>query len=83
MGKFIQQNFGHKIEIILFGTKNKFSFGGEMNQVYGYMYFDSTFSPKQFDSIVNVYSAFIQKNFRLGHFHLNNKITWQHTASEV
>jgi hypothetical protein len=58
-------------------SKNNFSIGAEMNQVAGYVYFDSTFLPKQFNSTLTIYSAFLQKNFRLKHFHFNNKITWQ------
>ena len=72
-----------KLKLYYSDPKNKFLFGGEMNQVYGYMYFDSTFAPKQFDTVVTVYSAFVQKNFRLGHFHLNNKITWQKASSDI
>jgi len=64
-------------------AKHRFSIGGEMNQISGYTYFDSTFSPKQFDSTLTIYSAFIQKDFHLKHFHFNNKITWQQASNEV
>ena len=48
-----------------------------------YVYFDSTFSPKQFNSVLTAYSIFIQKNFHLKHFEFNNKITWQKNPADV
>ncbi len=70
-------------KLYYFDPMHKFSFGAEMDQVNGYVYFDSTFTPRQFDSTINIYSAFIQKNFRLGHFHFNTKVVWQNTKSDV
>jgi len=57
--------------------KHHFSIGAELNLINGYVYFDSTFSPKQFTGTLTVYSAFVQKNFHLKHFNFNNRITWQ------
>ncbi len=62
---------------------NKFSLGAKLNQITGYVYFDSTFSPVQFDSTLYIYSAFIQKNFRLKKFYFNNKIIWQQASEDV
>lgn len=62
--------------------KNKFSLGVEANNIRGYVYFDSTFSPKQFDSSLYVRSVFIQKNFRLKHFGFDNLIRWQDVSAK-
>jgi len=64
-------------------SKNKFSLGVERDQIAGYVYFDSTFSPKQFDSTITITSAFVQKNLHLKHFNFNNKITWQQSSADV
>ena len=70
-----------RMKLNYFDSKNHFSIGAEMNRITGYVYFDSTFSPKQFNGTLTIYSAFIQKNFRLKWFHFNNKITWQSTGT--
>jgi Putative porin len=62
-------------------SKNKFSIGSEVNQITGYVYFDSTFAPQQFNNILAIYSAFVQKKIHLGHFNFINKITWQSIQS--
>ena len=71
------------LQLCYYDSKNKFSVGGKLNQINYYVYFDSTFSPTQFDSTLYIYSAFIQKNFRLKKFHFNNKITWQQASKDV
>lgn len=63
--------------------KNKFSTGVEMNHIVGYVYFDSTFLPKQYDSTIQVLSAFVQKNIHLKHFGFNNRVTWQEVSANV
>ncbi len=72
-----------RVRINYTDSKNQFSIGGETNQITGYVYFDSTFSPNQFNDPITIYSAFLQKNFHLGKFHFNNKITWQQASGEV
>ena len=64
-------------------SKNHFSIGADINQITGYVYFDSTFSPKQFTGTLTIYSAFIQKNFRLKVIHFNNTITWQQVQAST
>jgi len=63
--------------------KNRFSAGYRVNQITGYVYFDSTFFPQQYEGTVAIYSAFIQKKLRFGHFNFNNKITWQSVSSDI
>ena len=69
--------------IIYKNLKHNFSIGFESYNINGYVYFDSTFSPTQFDDTFNISSAFIQKNFHLKHFNFNNKITWQQASEDV
>lgn len=57
--------------------KNKLHAGAEMSHIVGYVYFDSTFLPKQHDTAIQIRSAFIQKNLHMKHFGFNNRITWQ------
>jgi hypothetical protein len=63
--------------------KNRFSVGAALHQTIGYVYFDSIFLPKQFESTLTVYSAFIQKKLHIKHFNFNNKITWQKVSEDV
>lgn len=63
--------------------KYDFIIGIESKQVSGYVYFDSTFSPRQFNDTVFISSMLLQKNFHLKHFHFNNKIIWQHASKNV
>lgn len=72
-----------RVKIKYKDQKNKFSLGAESNQVTGHVYFDSTFSPKQFDNTATIIAAFVQKNLDLGHFNFNNKITWQQSSADV
>ncbi len=71
------------INLLFSDIKNKYSLGIQSNQVDGYVYFDNTFSPTQFDSTLTVLSGFAQKNIKLKHFNFNNKITWQHTSNDI
>lgn len=63
--------------------KHKFYVGGELRQVIGHVYFDTSFLPKQFDTILLIRSAFVQKNFHAKHFGFNNKIVWQDVTEDV
>ena len=46
-----------------------------------YVYFDSHATPKQFDKNIQVISASLQQNFKVGVFHLDNEVVWQKSSN--
>ncbi|MEK6616290.1 MAG: putative porin [Bacteroidota bacterium] len=63
--------------------KINLAIGVESHNITGYVYFDSIFSPQQFNDTLSINCAFIQKKFHLKKFNFNNKITWQQASEDV
>jgi hypothetical protein len=57
--------------------KHYLAFGAGSYSISDYIYFDNVSFPSQFDGIINLKQAFIQKNFRFGKIGLNNTAYWQ------
>jgi hypothetical protein len=55
---------------LLFGVEN----------IKNYTYFDANARPAQSGSNIQVISATLSQNFRLGVFHLNNEVIWQKSS---
>ena len=62
-------------------SKGKLSLGMGYTSITGYVYLDSTCSPKQDNSSISLLTAVIAKHFRLGKFNLDNKITFQNISN--
>ena len=52
-----------------------------MENIKNYTYFDQNALPAQHSGSVQVLSATLNQNFKLGIFHLDNEITWQKTSN--
>lgn len=52
-----------------------------MENIKNYTYFDQNALPAQHSGSVQVLSATLNQNFKLGFFHLDNEITWQKTSN--
>lgn len=61
---------------IIGADKWKFQAGYNIARINNFIYFDNTALPKQ-SSGVTITSAFIQKEFKLGHFYSTNRVVWQ------
>ncbi|MFN8166059.1 MAG: putative porin [Bacteroidia bacterium] len=62
--------------------KFKFSLSGRLMTVTNPVYFDKTASPAQFHASVVINQIRLEKNFRVGSFHLDNFIVYQKADEE-
>lgn len=53
-----------------------------IENVKNYTYFNAQALPAQYDGNLQVLSATLKQNFRLGIFHLDNEVTWQKSSKE-
>jgi hypothetical protein len=51
-----------------------------VENIKNYTYFNAKAIPTQYGGNIQVMSAIVNKNFRLGIFHLNNEISWQKSS---
>ncbi|MCH5327679.1 MAG: putative porin [Coprobacter sp.] len=76
-----------------FGKTRKFRVGGELSiprwgtrlnagieNIQNYVYFDADCLPKQEKSILQVFSATLEQNFRFGWFNLDNQVVYQKSS---
>lgn len=73
MDKELRTRIEGEIEIGRLGTKLK---AGAEN-LKNYTYFNTQATPAQYGGNIQVLSATLSQNFRLGIFHLDNEVTWQ------
>lgn len=52
-----------------------------VENIKNYTYFDQKGLPAQYSDNIQVVSATLTKNFRLGIFHLDNEVTWQQSSN--
>lgn len=62
--------------------KWRFEAGYNLVRINNYVYFDTTGVPSQ-TSGVTITSAFVQKEFKLGIMHFNNRIVWQANTNNI
>ncbi|RPH29182.1 MAG: hypothetical protein EHM93_17620 [Bacteroidales bacterium] len=75
-----ENNFEKEKRFLLGGSigadKWRFEAGYNLVRINDFIYFDITGIPKQ-ASGVTITSAFVQKEFKLGHFYSTNRVVWQ------
>ena len=69
---------GGRIEIPLFGT----TLSAGVENLQNYVYFNTLALPEQEGGSVQVFSASLSQNFRLGILHWNNRLTYQTSSNE-
>lgn len=74
----VRSNFGFEY----FNDKYKLKIGARVDRIDSYIYFDAEALVKQYDDELTVFTAFLDKNIRLGNFHLNQRLVLQNSSSE-
>ncbi|RUT77758.1 putative porin [Ancylomarina longa] len=69
-------------KIEYFNKAHHFKIGAQFNQIHNYTYFDLNAIPQQAGKGISVLTGYIEKNFTLGHFHLNQKIVGQNSSDD-
>jgi len=57
-------------------------FSANFYTVKNYVYFDTLTLPKQQNHTIKIKSATLYKNFKLGHFHFNNRAVFQQSSND-
>ena len=73
MSKVFRTRVEGELEIPRWGTK----LNAGVENIKNYAYLDSHATPNQFGKNIQVISASLQQNFKVGIFHLDNEIIWQ------
>ena len=77
-GKIRRFRVGGRIEIPRFGT----ILSAGVENLQNYVYFNTLALPEQEGGSVQVFSASLSQNFRLGILHWNNRLTYQTSSNE-
>lgn len=77
-GKIRRFRVGGRIEIPRFGT----ILSAGVENLQNYIYFNTLALPEQEGGSVQVFSASLSQNFRLGILHWNNRLTYQTSSNE-
>lgn len=77
-GKIRRFRVGGRIEIPCFGT----TLSAGVENLQNYVYFNTLALPEQEGGSVQVFSASLSQNFRLGILHWNNRLTYQTSSNE-
>lgn len=77
-GKIRRFRVGGRIEIPRFGT----TLSAGVENLQNYVYFNILALPEQEGGSVQVFSASLSQNFRLGILHWNNRLTYQTSSNE-
>lgn len=77
-GKIRRFRVGGRIEIPRFGT----TLSAGVENLQNYIYFNTLALPEQEGGSVQVFSASLSQNFRLGILHWNNRLTYQTSSNE-
>lgn len=82
-----KNNFGKTIETTLGASYHlpqyKFIIEGQYHLLNAHIYYDTLAFPQQATSPINIFQLSLQKDFRLGHFYLNNRVVLQEVKEEV
>ena len=65
-----------------FNKKYRFKIGGSFSQLDSYTYFGLQATPEQANSGISIMTAYLQKNFKLGNFYLNQSLVGQNSSNE-
>ena len=65
-----------------FNKERQFKIGGQINQIDNYTYFGLNATPEQAGSGITVLTGYLEKNLKLGNFHLNQKLVGQNSSNE-
>ncbi|MGQ1911141.1 putative porin [Marinifilum sp. RC60d5] len=65
-----------------FNEKYKFKIGARLNQIDNYTYFGLEALPQQSNSGLTIVTGYVEKNFKLGNFHLNQKLVGQNSSND-
>ena len=80
-------NFDKTLETTLGASyslpKYKFMVEGQYHLLNNYIYYDSLAFPRQEGSPISIFQLKLQKDFQLGHFHLNNSVVLQKVNEDV
>lgn len=65
-----------------FNKKYRFKIGVSISQLDNYTYFGLQATPEQASSGISIMTAYLQKNFKLGNFYLNQSLVGQNSSNE-
>ncbi|MCT4603245.1 MAG: putative porin [Marinifilum sp.] len=65
-----------------FNKKYRFKIGANVSQIDNYTYFGLNATPEQASGGINVLTGYLQKNFKLGNFYLNQSLVGQNSSNE-
>ncbi|NOU62111.1 putative porin [Marinifilum caeruleilacunae] len=65
-----------------FNKKYRFKIGASFSQIDNYTYFGLQATPEQASSGISVITGYLQKNFKLGNFYLNQSLVGQNSSDE-
>jgi hypothetical protein len=71
-----------KAGIEYFNKKRQLKVGGQFRQIENFIYFGSDALPNQTSKSLRVVSGYLEKNFKLGKFHLNQKLVGQNSSDD-
>ncbi|MFH1320309.1 MAG: putative porin [Bacteroidota bacterium] len=69
-----------KLEYAL--NKRYFRLAASFSHILNYIYFDNNASPKQLNDPIEIFTAYLYKDFKLGKWHLNNRVIYQYVIGE-
>ncbi len=76
-------NTNNSFSKLLFNDKfYNAGFEASFYTVKNYVYFDTLLLPKQQNHTIKIMSAILYKNFKLGHFHFNNRAVFQQSSND-
>jgi len=65
-----------------FNEKYKFKIGANFTQLDNYTYFNLNALPEQANGGISVFTGYVEKKFKLGNFHLNQKLVGQNSTNK-
>lgn len=77
----MEKEFRTRIEGKLSIARWKTNLRAGVENIKNYTYFNPSALPEQFGSNLQILSATLSQNFRLGIFHLDNEVTWQKSSN--
>lgn len=78
-GKRRTVRLGGTVAFPVTGTR----FTAAVNNIQNHIYFDADGYPRQYGGSVQVLSLQLEQNFKFGHFHWDNRVTYQTTSNDA
>lgn len=72
-----------RVGVEYFNKKYRFKIGANFSQIDNYTYFGLQATPEQASSGISVLTGYLQKNFKLGNFYLNQSLVGQNSSNEM